>query len=347
MKFLTVVLVFAGLLCVSVDANAAMYADNFDDEVMDASLWSLISEGGDLTNLYESSGVLNLTSTGAYENSSKDYISKWAYNLNKNFRISAKFNYNYTGGGDSAVSMGIVGIDPDGSIGLHAGIRATRCDYPNYNGDYFKIAIEDASGQDVVPDQWYPRGITAGYFSIEYDAKRDSITFAVFNNKKFTRKHQVISYTYDNFSLLNLGAFRIYIGGYADGGALLVEGEANLDNFKAKGDTKSTDLTGTWTVKMNNVSMEGYTTEEVTMYITDQQGNLFRGYVTPEDYPYTNFYGALVGKDIYITFWDSTASGKMEKGGEKFSFVSQNQKYNPPNSPATAIGIAVKNKEGF
>lgn len=102
------------------------------------------------------------------------------------------------------------------------------------------------------------------------------------------------------------------------------------------------NLVGTWSVTMQIVSVEGYTIEESVLNITDQQGNLFRGHAEPEDPPYTNCYGAIIGRKICITCWDSITSGWLNLDGTRFRFVSQNQQYNPPTSPATCIGIAIR-----
>ena len=102
------------------------------------------------------------------------------------------------------------------------------------------------------------------------------------------------------------------------------------------------NLVGTWTVTDQNVSVDGYTTEESVLHITDQEGNLFRGHSEPEDPPGTNFYGAIIGGKIYITFWDCIVSGVLNPAGTRFFLVGQNQQYDPPTSPATAIGIAIR-----
>ena len=62
----------------------------------------------------------------------------------------------------------------------------------------------------------------------------------------------------------------------------------------------------------------------------------------PEDPPFTNFYGAVKGKSVYITFNDSVATGKVKNKGRKIEFVAQNQQYDPPHSPATAIGVMTR-----
>jgi hypothetical protein len=102
------------------------------------------------------------------------------------------------------------------------------------------------------------------------------------------------------------------------------------------------NMVGTWTVKMSTVSVKGYSTSTLTMKITGQKGSCFRGSVIPGDPPHTNFYGAVDGEQVYITFGDSTVHGRFTTPGKVIKLVAQNQQYDPPNSPATSIGTMTR-----
>lgn len=112
------------------------------------------------------------------------------------------------------------------------------------------------------------------------------------------------------------------------------------------------DLVGTWEVESECVRAGSpwtatnhppeYTDELLYIVITEQQGSLFYGHSCPEDPPNSDFYGAIDGNKIYITFWDSVTVGRVRKNGSEISFISQNQLKNPPSAPGTCIGIATK-----
>jgi pimeloyl-ACP methyl ester carboxylesterase len=50
--------------------------------------------------------------------------------------------------------------------------------------------------------------------------------------------------------------------------------------------------------------------------------------------PNTDLSGAIVGKDVYLTFWDATVTGKLLKGGKEILFVAQIQ---DPGNPGTRM----------
>jgi len=118
--------------------------------------------------------------------------------------------------------------------------------------------------------------------------------------------------------------------------------EAIIAGIDAQQFDKVPNLIGGWTVNVQKVSEEGFKTERGSLSITEQRGNFFKGHAVPEDARRTNFYGVVVGRDIYITFWDSICSGTLNKKGTQFTFIGQNQQYDPPHSPSTETGVAVK-----
>ena len=79
------------------------------------------------------------------------------------------------------------------------------------------------------------------------------------------------------------------------------------------------NVVGTWNVTEASISTGGYQSGTSVLVITSQQGRRFEGHVEPQDAPYTNFYGVLNGRKIYLTFWDSTSFGRLNKLGNRFT----------------------------
>ena len=122
------------------------------------------------------------------------------------------------------------------------------------------------------------------------------------------------------------------------------------------------DVTGVWYVEVDCVRIgtdtspnpepygvkdgKGYYAFEQGGYIviTEQQGDLFNGLSCPADSAIpgrTNFYGAIMGKNIYFTHWDSISVGSINNKGTVINnVVSQNQQDGPPNLPGICIGAA-------
>ena len=115
----------------------------------------------------------------------------------------------------------------------------------------------------------------------------------------------------------------------------------------------ATNVVGTWTLNGQIVSVDVnnpdspigvYNSVATTMIITNQQGNLFYGYLNPQDPPHTNFYGAVVDKNIYITFSDTIVQGTINGHGTEIDFVAQQVEFSPDHQhPGTFVGIATKN----
>lgn len=82
---------FSNFICAG-EAGAVSYSDNFDDEIMNPMLWVYsIEENVANTNLYEYNGVLNLTSIGLPDFSSRHYLSTWILDLSNDFVFKADF----------------------------------------------------------------------------------------------------------------------------------------------------------------------------------------------------------------------------------------------------------------
>ena len=111
---------------------------------------------------------------------------------------------------------------------------------------------------------------------------------------------------------------------------------------------QTTNVVGTWTLNGQIASADGYNPVETTMDITDQEGNLFRGHLNPVDpndpEQHTNFYGAIVGKNICLTFLDTIVQGTIDSHGKEIDFVAQQIGYDTSHRhPGTFIGTATKN----
>ena len=118
----------------------------------------------------------------------------------------------------------------------------------------------------------------------------------------------------------------------------------------------STDLIGTWNINSECVRIGDnmdYTvpgvivSEPHQMVITWQDRNLFKGYACDAETPNGIFFGAVDGKKIYITTWDSINSGSLNGQGNAMEFISQNQLWNPDSAPATCMGTAIKISDTF
>jgi len=108
------------------------------------------------------------------------------------------------------------------------------------------------------------------------------------------------------------------------------------------------NVVGTWILDGKIVSVDGYNSVGITMVITDQEGNLFRGYLNPVDpndpQQHTNFYGAVVDKNIYLTFLDTVVQGTIDHRGKEIDFVAQQIQFDPSHRhPGTFVGTATKN----
>jgi len=122
------------------------------------------------------------------------------------------------------------------------------------------------------------------------------------------------------------------------------------------------DVTGVWGVETDCVRIgdrsiidpygvedgKGYYYPGETGYfvITEQRGDLFNGLSCPKPDPgyegRKNFYGAIMGKKIYFTHWDSISVGSINNKGTVISdVVSQNQQDKAPNLPGICIGSAI------
>ena len=114
---------------------------------------------------------------------------------------------------------------------------------------------------------------------------------------------------------------------------------------------KDVNLVGIWDYTLDCVRI-GDSVGTYDFYIeTDQieilvhQGNLFVGGGVDGEDPNQLFYGAIDGKNIYFTFWDNFANGTINSSGTEMNFVNQMLFINPPNTPGTCIGTAIKVSE--
>ena len=112
------------------------------------------------------------------------------------------------------------------------------------------------------------------------------------------------------------------------------------------------EVKGVWGVDMNCVRVGEepvlygngvYVPETAYLVIIRQEGDLFNGLsCSLAAVPGSNFYGAIMGKKIYFTSWDSISVGAINSKGTIISnVVSQNPLENPPTAPGICIGSGV------
>jgi len=208
-------------------AKAAVYSDNFDDGAMNTALWTYDSQGGPTTNLYENNGVLNFTAAGSSNLSNRDYLSTWTFDLNNDFSARADFNYPYSET-SGAVELGLFRGDFTSPNFLVASIEASSDARDGGHG--FQSSIDGVQGGLPYASWWSftNRNITSGWLSLNYNSLTGTLEFGAFN----PQGSQVASAAYLNFKGLGADPLKVFVGGYSDG-AVLTEGQANLDNFQA------------------------------------------------------------------------------------------------------------------
>lgn len=221
MKNVALVAMFTlGILITSYPAQAALYTDNFNDDYMNLSLWSFVDDGSAVTSLYEANGVLNFTSIGFSNESHKAYSSTWTYNLADDFWAKIDFTYTGTGIGESSIGLGIYTLDGE----TYSAFVDARC----YNGNNkFVMRIDDATGYGIWEEK-FSQSISTGIFELQYHSLSDTLQFAVYDINNIP----VAAAEYANLSSLG-NTWGIFAGGFSDESAVLIEGEAYLDNFES------------------------------------------------------------------------------------------------------------------
>ena len=99
------------------------------------------------------------------------------------------------------------------------------------------------------------------------------------------------------------------------------------------------DLEGCWNVHVDCIG-DGDETGDFPLKIQNQSDGLFEA-INCIDTDAAPCYGAIDGKNIYITCWDNIITGQVYKNGSEMDFITQNQRPDPKGA-GTCKGTAVK-----
>jgi len=87
------------------------------------------------------------------------------------------------------------------------------------------------------------------------------------------------------------------------------------------------DLSGCWEVEIEGITSQGVPeTENNHIWIIQEDNDLFWGWVCNDPNPAEqgmHFSGAIDGKDVYITHWDSFTKARLKKKGKRFKGINQ------------------------
>lgn len=223
MRYLLSVVIAFTILATPALSMAATYSDDFNVPGMDATLWTSQTDPGG-TPLYEANSVLNFTADGAYMYRWSDYASTWTFDLNNDFAMRTDFNFNYNGTGGVGVGLGIDQVGGDFSASIGAEKEAS------YDGgrSIFWSGIENG---EITP--WKEedvRAITSGWLGLRYTSSTDKLEFGAFDMDNI----QVGGAYYNGFrTYTGGGIWKAAVGGFADDFTVIIQGQANLDNFQA------------------------------------------------------------------------------------------------------------------
>jgi hypothetical protein len=110
------------------------------------------------------------------------------------------------------------------------------------------------------------------------------------------------------------------------------------------------DLSGCWEVEIVGIDSQAQSTDENNhIWIIQGDDNLFTGWVCNDPLEAEkgmHFSGAIDGKDIYITHWDSFTKAKLKGQGNVFSGINQGQDIDE-RLGKTSFGTATRVDDGF
>ncbi|MFH1691850.1 MAG: hypothetical protein ABIC68_04700, partial [Candidatus Omnitrophota bacterium] len=231
-----VAFLWVGLFLLS---GASVYAqnvsDDFNDGVMNSSLWQELSEGAhaaDVT-MAETGQHLQWTSSSFSDGEfgDKGYISKWSFDLDYDFETSVDFHYSHEGTSlydygavqVSLFNMGSGVEEPDYTFSMAAG----NIYEGGSNYDLF-VKYISAPGWTEEPSV-VPRTVDSGKFVAYYSAQEDTLYARILDSDGGLIGEDGFENFRATFGLDSLGV--AIIGG--SGGAALASGEAYMDNFNA------------------------------------------------------------------------------------------------------------------
>jgi hypothetical protein len=218
-----------GLIVLTTSVTHALPSDNFNDNSMDTSLWSLYQESPAVVWLDETSQRLELRSTGVHNDAYADYYANaWGFSPTDDFSFRIDFEHDQIPPAipgdqdwDFSVHLGLA-KDWDNEIFLEAGYGVAG---PTTAHSFFYCATivdgyEDAKGEvDKVTDY--------GTLYISYDADNDELYLShtgYWDTNAWITIPGLLRGEWDASLVFP------YIGGWSDGVALN-PGNAYLDNF--------------------------------------------------------------------------------------------------------------------
>ena len=219
-----------GLMVLATSVSHALPSDNFNDNSMDTSLWSLYQDSPAVDWLDETNQRLELRSTGVHNYSGADYYANaWGFSPTDNFSFRIDFKHDQIPPAipgdqdwDFSVHLGLA-KDWDNEIFLEAGYGVAVL--PNTAHSFFYCAT-------IIDGYEYPKGemdkvADYGTLYISYDADNDELYLSYTgywaNNAWIT----IPDLLQDEW---NASFVFPYIGGWSDG-VTLNSGNAYLDNF--------------------------------------------------------------------------------------------------------------------
>lgn len=237
----TVLTVFMVLFIISGFAHAQT-ADDFNDNSMNASLWSLTSSLSPVFDpesrmtVQETDGVLQFTSQGWDDDqeASAGYVSSYELSLFSDFNFSLEYHYSHTGStnyDNAGINAGLIYFDNSGGLNyVMGGPENYTMDDTHLHEDHYSINI---NWFGVETDQTMNRTATDGRLEASYDSSADELYLAVWENlgADSASDWQVVADdSLTGAKTSGVDAVQLALVGWSEGGAL-AEGEAYFDNF--------------------------------------------------------------------------------------------------------------------
>ena len=239
MKKIFVLMLVAGILFAASTANAESWSDDFNDSVMDESLWWRVSNDPDLLPenqaLNETGGVLRWDPSTSYSGG-EHYGSTWTVGFDNDFMFRTDFYApvaTHSCEGESMVHMAMVRLDADDTPTLVSEIEAGWKNGSNPEYAFFGAVIGSAvEGVPVFWEEEVVREIEAGWIGMRYTVLTDLMEFGAFDLGEPDTGDAVWSTEYAGFTAdFGDAPMHIAIGGWAEvgmSGAPMMY----LDNFE-------------------------------------------------------------------------------------------------------------------
>ena len=237
MKKIFVLMLIAGILFAASTANAESWSDNFNDSVMDESLWWRMNADINLPPaaqaLNEIGGVLQWNPTTSYSGG-EHYCSTWTVGFDNDFKFRADFYAPVNGlayKDESMVHIAMARLDANGDPGFLSLIETGGEGTATSDRAFFKAMIGEANGEEYFVEG-ADRDIVEGWIGMRYTASTDLMEFGAFDLGEPDTGTALWSTEYAGFTAdfgddpMNIG-----IGGWAEVGVFGAP-MMYLDNFE-------------------------------------------------------------------------------------------------------------------